>query len=84
MQPEIRATPEMASYRRLPRTRPTSCGLRLLWGLRVGPRYMHDLKSLTLEHAIDRHGGEAKEVRHEFHRLSETEKQQLFLFLNSL
>jgi len=55
-----------------------------LWGLRVRPRYMHDLRSLTLENAVDRHGGEAKEIRQEFHRLSESEKQELFLFLNSL
>ena len=55
-----------------------------LWGLRVRPRYMHDLKSLTLENAIDRHGSEAKEARQEFQRLSESEKQELFLFLNSL
>jgi CxxC motif-containing protein (DUF1111 family) len=55
-----------------------------LWGLRVRPRYMHDLRSLTLENAIDRHGGEATEVRQEFQRLSESEKQELFLFLNSL
>ena len=55
-----------------------------LWGLRVRPRHMHDLKSLTLENAIDRHGGEAAEVRDRFHRLSESEKEELFRFLNSL
>ena len=55
-----------------------------LWGLRVRPRYMHDLKSLTLENAIDRHGGEAKEVVQQFQRLSESQKQELFVFLNSL
>jgi len=27
-------------------------------GLRMHPRHMHDLKSLTLESAIERHGGE--------------------------
>jgi CxxC motif-containing protein (DUF1111 family) len=45
---------------------------------------MHDLKSLTLENAIDRHGGEAAEVRDRFQRLSESEKEELFRFLNSL
>jgi len=55
-----------------------------LWGLRMRPRYMHDLRSLTLENAIDRHGGEAEEVRHEFRRLSEADKEELFQFLNSL
>jgi CxxC motif-containing protein (DUF1111 family) len=55
-----------------------------LCGLRVRPRYMHDLKSLTLESAIDRHGGEAEEVRPGSHRLSESGKEKLFRFLNSL
>ena len=31
-----------------------------LWGLRMRPRFMHDLKSLTLESAIERHKGEAR------------------------
>src|SRR6202023_1328864 len=30
-----------------------------LWGLRMRPRFMHDLKSLTLQDAIERHEGEA-------------------------
>ena len=55
-----------------------------LWGLRMHPRHMHDLKSLTLEDAIERHGGEAAHVRHRFRELSPPEKQALFTFLNSL
>ena len=55
-----------------------------LWGLRMRPRYMHDLKSLTLENAIDRHEGEAEHVTRHFRELSAAEKQQLFAFLNSL
>ena len=34
-----------------------------LWGLRMRPRFMHDLQSLTLENAIERHKGEAEDVR---------------------
>jgi CxxC motif-containing protein (DUF1111 family) len=45
---------------------------------------MHDLKSLTLENAIHRHQGEAEHVAREFRELSATEKQELFVFLNSL
>ena len=45
---------------------------------------MHDLKSLTLENAIDRHEGEAEHVTRRFRELSAAEKQQLFAFLNSL
>jgi CxxC motif-containing protein (DUF1111 family) len=55
-----------------------------LWGLRMHPRHMHDLKSLTLESAIERHGGEAEHVRHRFRELSTTEKQAVLSFLNSL
>jgi CxxC motif-containing protein (DUF1111 family) len=55
-----------------------------LWGLRMRPRYMHDLRSLTLTDAIERHRGEAEIVSLEFRFLSATEKQQLVTFLNSL
>jgi CxxC motif-containing protein (DUF1111 family) len=55
-----------------------------LWGLRMRPRYMHDLKSLTLENAIERHQGEAETVTQRFRELSPTKKQELFEFLNSL
>ena len=55
-----------------------------LWGLRMRPRYMHDLRSLTLADAIERHQGEAAHVEKRFDELSPTEKQQLFTFLNSL
>lgn len=55
-----------------------------LWGLRMHPRHMHDLKSLTLEGAIQRHGGEAVPVRNRFRELTSAEKQELIAFLNSL
>ena len=55
-----------------------------LWGLRMRPRFMHDLQSLTLESAIERHKGEAENVTEHFFDLPEEQKQQLFAFLNSL
>jgi CxxC motif-containing protein (DUF1111 family) len=55
-----------------------------LWGLRMKSRFMHDLASLTLEDAIERHKGEAQHVTHRFRSLTEAQKQQLFVFLNSL
>jgi len=55
-----------------------------LWGLRMRPRFMHDLKSLSLESAIERHQGEAESVEHRFRALTSVEKQQLLVFLNSL
>ena len=55
-----------------------------LWGLRMKPRFMHDLKSLSLGNAIERHKGEAEQVQDRFNELTDTQKQQLFTFLNSL
>jgi CxxC motif-containing protein (DUF1111 family) len=55
-----------------------------LWGLRMRPRYMHDLESLTLQDAIERHEGEAAHVTREFRELSRAEKQDLINFLESL
>jgi CxxC motif-containing protein (DUF1111 family) len=55
-----------------------------LWGLRMRPRFMHDLRSLTLENAIERHQGEAEHVTREFRELTETQRQQLISFLESL
>jgi len=55
-----------------------------LWGLRTRSRFMHDLGSLTLEDAINRHGGEAQQVTAGFNSLTPAEQQQLILFLKSL
>jgi CxxC motif-containing protein (DUF1111 family) len=55
-----------------------------LWGLRMRPRYMHDLKSLTLQNAIERHEGEAEHVVRRFRDLPEAQKKELLTFLESL
>jgi CxxC motif-containing protein (DUF1111 family) len=55
-----------------------------LWGLRTRPRFMHDLRSLTLQNAIERHEGEAEHVIRRFRDLSQDEKQQVISFLESL
>jgi len=55
-----------------------------LWGLRTKTRFMHDLKSLSLENAIHRHEGEAREASHRFRELSPEERAALIAFLNSL
>jgi CxxC motif-containing protein (DUF1111 family) len=44
-----------------------------LWGLRMHSRHMHDLQSLTVEDAIERHHGEAEHVSHHFRELTQTE-----------
>jgi CxxC motif-containing protein (DUF1111 family) len=55
-----------------------------LWGLRMKARYLHDLKSLSLTNAIERHHGEAEHVQNRFDNLSATQQAQLLTFLNSL
>jgi len=55
-----------------------------LWGLRMKARYMHDLTSLTLTAAIQRHAGEARHVEHKFRNLTDSQKAQLITFLKSL
>lgn len=45
---------------------------------------MHDLRSLSLESAIERHKGEAGQAEERFEELSAAEKQQLFVFPDSL
>jgi CxxC motif-containing protein (DUF1111 family) len=55
-----------------------------LWGLRDKARFMHDLKSLSLEDAIRRHEGEAREASDRFRDLRPEEQVQLLTFLKSL
>jgi len=55
-----------------------------LWGLRTKPRFMHDLKSLSLEDAISRHDGEAREPARRFRELSAEERAALITFLKTL
>lgn len=55
-----------------------------LWGLRTKSRFMHDLKSLSLDSAIRRHQGEAREAELGFARLSPNNQAALITFLNSL
>jgi CxxC motif-containing protein (DUF1111 family) len=55
-----------------------------LWGLQIKSRYMHDLQSLTLGDAIQRHAGEARGVISNFNGLTPQEQQQLITFLHSL
>ena len=55
-----------------------------LWGLRMRPRFMHDLKSLTLQNAIERHEGEAEHVVRRFRDLTEAQRKDVLTFLESL
>ena len=55
-----------------------------LWGLRFKSRLMHDLLTFTRNNAILRHGGEATGVTNNYRSLSNTQKNQLIAFLQSL
>jgi CxxC motif-containing protein (DUF1111 family) len=55
-----------------------------LWGLRTKARFMHDLKSLSLEDAIGRHKGEAGNAERRFDELTPQERASLITFLSSL
>jgi len=55
-----------------------------LWGLHIRSRFMHDLTSLTLDDAIQRHKGEAQGVTATYNVLSRAQQQQLITFLKSL
>jgi CxxC motif-containing protein (DUF1111 family) len=55
-----------------------------LWGLRTKARFMHDLKSLSLDNAISRHDGEAHDPAQRFKELSPENRAALITFLQSL
>jgi len=55
-----------------------------LWGLRTRGRFMHDGNSLSLTDAIRRHRNQAEAASDAFNALSNTDRNNLFAFLNSL
>jgi CxxC motif-containing protein (DUF1111 family) len=55
-----------------------------LWGLRFKSRLMHDGLTFTRNNAILRHAGEATGVINNYRSLSNTQKNQLIAFLQSL
>jgi CxxC motif-containing protein (DUF1111 family) len=55
-----------------------------LWGVREKARFMHDLQSLSLEDAIIRHEGEARDPARHFRELSREDREALITFLRSL
>lgn len=55
-----------------------------LWGVASTAPYMHDGRSTTLTETILEHGGEARDSRRAFTRLSEQEQSDLLAFLDNL
>jgi hypothetical protein len=55
-----------------------------LWGVADTAPYLHDGRALTLEEAIDLHGGEARAARDRFLALDQRQQKQVIVFLKSL
>ena len=55
-----------------------------LWGLRMRPRHMHDLGSLTLEDAILRHRARGCNTRRTLPRMTRRREHKQITSLNSL
>ncbi len=55
-----------------------------LWGVRTRGRLMHDGETVNRNEAILRHAGQATAIINNYNALSNTQKNQLITFLNSL
>ena len=55
-----------------------------LWGMRTRDRLMHDGDTVNRNEAILRHAGQATAIINAYNALSDTQKNQLITFLNSL
>lgn len=55
-----------------------------LWGLATSAPYLHDGTADTLDQAVRRHAGEGKAAAAAYNALSETDKDALLLFLDTL
>ena len=55
-----------------------------LWGLHTRNRFLHDGSALTITEAILAHGNEASNVIINFNNLSDADRKDLLIFLNSL
>jgi CxxC motif-containing protein (DUF1111 family) len=55
-----------------------------LWGLRTRGRFMHDGLSLSIEDAIERHGGQASFAKRAFDDLRRSDQDRIVEFLMSL
>ncbi len=56
-----------------------------LWGVtRIGPPYMHDGRAMSLQQAIESHGGQAADTVRAYRALTATQRAALLRFLQSL
>ena len=55
-----------------------------LWGVRTQPRHMHDGATLTFNESILRHAGEATTVINRYRNLTNAQRNQIIVFLQSM
>src|SRR6516165_971432 len=55
-----------------------------LWGVADSAPYLHDGRALTLEQAIEMHGGQATRSARQFAELGKNEQTYLVMFLRTL
>ena len=55
-----------------------------LWGLRDSGPYLHDGRAETIAEAVALHGGEGEAAGQAYRRLSENERKEIELFLQTL
>jgi hypothetical protein len=55
-----------------------------LWGVGSTPSYGHDGRSINLREVIRRHGGEARQSKQRFFKLSTNDQNAILEFLNAL
>jgi len=55
-----------------------------LWGLRYKKVYLHNGRAVTIDEAVRAHGGQSQQIKENYLRLSEKDKQDLLTFLNAL
>ncbi len=55
-----------------------------LWGLRESAPYLHDGRASTIEAAIEQHFDEAENARLNYEGLTDSEREQLLLFLRDI
>ena len=68
----------------LEQAHPSEFRTEMLMGLRFRQQFLHDGSAKTVQEAIERHGGEARNSRDRFKALKEKDKQALLKFLETI
>ena len=68
----------------LEQAHPSDFRTEMLMGLRFRQQFLHDGSAKTVQEAIERHGGEARNSRDRFKALKENDKQALLKFLETI